>query len=188
VGVLIGGLLTIIGQVLISWLQGRREYRKEKHVARTIARLQQDSFWTFQNYAARALRSGRLTSDDIDPRYSPSREDVQVMASVLDSESWRLYISAIRLQAECLLRSTKARTSALSEDEQHRLLAAYALVDAARHVISKVSGIEPSPHRFGNLTMTADEIRQAFSDHHLLLERTPAWIDRILNHQVRSAG
>jgi hypothetical protein len=179
VGVLIGGLLTIAGQLLTSVIQTRTSNRKELATVRAVARLQQHSYWSFQAAALRTLRTGTWPLIEIDERYMASRDDMRLLSAALDAESWRLYSTAIRLQIDVMQAAREFASTPLSEEQTQQILAAFACAEEARFVIAKVSGVPPLAHPTGDLAFTADEICRAMS-HPLLAPKTDDWLRRLL--------
>jgi hypothetical protein len=143
-----------------------------------VARLQTDAFWTFENAAARALRGSKWMPNELLDRYIATKDDVYLMADVLDREAWILYSSAVRAQAECLAISETERPTI---EDLKRLLVAYVRTDDARvRMATHFETEEPTSHGIGAITLTPEQIHEALSEKHNLRTRADYWVARLI--------
>lgn len=178
IGVVLGGLLAIIGQVLANFAQARTENKRHAAACRAAARLQQHSYWFFQDAAAKALHERSWPTLNIDERYMPTRDDMHFLSSVLEPEEWRLFSTAIRLQLEIMQIARDNAGRPMSGVEAEKTFAAYDCAGEARSVMSTTSGVEAFDHDPGPLRFQEDEVRRALS-HRLLASLADKWVDRL---------
>jgi hypothetical protein len=178
VGVLIGGVLTILGQFLAHRLETNKEHREHQRQMNVASLLQQDAFWTFQNVVAVAVRNGTWPQNDLDERYAPSRDDMRVMADALDFDSWRAYSTAVRSFSEWM---RFAPGSELSKSQLLKLLAAYGSVKVSRRLLTRIGGRAPLEHRLGPIELTVTEVLQEFGQHGIVRPHASEWADNLVN-------
>lgn len=175
-GVVVGGILTVGGQLMIEGLKRRSEDRARRRQLVVIARLQQDAFWTFQVTASRLFLDGTLRSVGLDPIYKPSRDDMRIVAETLNAQDWKTYASGVRYQAHAVEFAPTETSEAIRS-----MLIAVAKVDDARLVMSKYSGVQPTKFTFPPLPLSEDEIRALIFEYfNSDLEKAQGWVRRLL--------
>jgi hypothetical protein len=88
VGVVIGGAITIIGQVIVE-VQRRRTARQDRgRIATGVGRLAWNEFWRTQGTLQIALTSGKWWPLNEQPRSELSNEDRRLLAEVVKWSQW----------------------------------------------------------------------------------------------------
>jgi type II secretory pathway pseudopilin PulG len=101
VGVIVGGTLTIVSQVMVDVLRTTAERRKERSAARAILRVQQLHLNTAQHLLKESLETGRWWPSELAAFSLPIDQDLYTLTTLLPIGAWRSYTGAVRRLTGC---------------------------------------------------------------------------------------
>jgi len=151
IGVLVGGALTLSGQVVLEALKGRRDRADALAAASAAARLQRDDIAAALEAAHRALATHEWWPTDLDLPLRTEMQDRRLLASHLTEEEFRRVSGSLRrfaqLQAErkAVVERDGSAAAGLSDEAYYRTLLAYLDVAAARLALARLAGYERDP-------------------------------------------
>lgn len=156
--VTLGGILTLIGQVLLELRERRARAQSRSSQLRSVCRLQQDSLWAYQNAVAFALQEGEWRAEFLHSRWHPSVDDYRFIAETVPTAIWGPYSAAVRSQTEMQTRGPA---------NPSLLLITYLEAEIARQRLHRFSGIDtPFVHRLGKIVLTRAEIQAVLDSNH----------------------
>lgn len=153
VGVLIGGGLTIAGQLIAEALRSRATSQREARPTRASARIQRIELWQGQTAILEALSTLTWWPPSMDPVLRSDPADRRLLAQHLDGSSWGRVSTAWRKFQERLAERDQAGAHRdLSEIAIEKLLVTFFSLDEARAALAPLCEMSqeyrPLPPRF----------------------------------------
>lgn len=181
VGVIVGGTLSILSQLMADVLRVRGQRRQERGAAVAVLRVQQLHFYSGELLIKQALETGRWWPQELVSFTLPTDQELAALAMLLPIEAWRGYTAAVRRFAACThLRGTAGATvETIDGSTLQRLLGTFVTLAHARHVISPLSGIDPSDVELGTIQLSTGQIDEALHLHASRQVRLETWIGKI---------
>jgi hypothetical protein len=169
VGVLIGGALTIIGQVVVEALRTRKEKRQEAQLIRAAARVQRIEFWSGQTAILDALERSSWWAPTKDPMLQASSDDRRLLAQHLTGQDWQQVSTAWRKFQERLNERDQfdpktANNQPLYKDDTERLLVTFISLDEGRAALSTLSEL-PQEYRPLPPSVSPDLVGRVLAGH-----------------------
>ena len=153
--VVLGGVLTLAGQVIID-IRSRRMYvRERQEKVRSVCRLQQDLLWAYQDAVRQALSIGEWRPEFLHPMWQPSVDDYRFIAETVPSGIWGPYSRALRGLSQMLYRDA---------GNLQFLLETYLCAEISRQRLHAFSGRDSAfLHDLGRIKLTRSEIESVLS-------------------------
>lgn len=146
IGVIVGGTLAILSQVVVEALRGRAERRRERQAAWATTRVHQLHLYSAQQLLKESLETGAWWPIELTSFAMPTDQDLRILTALLPLDVWRSYTAAVRRLTGCakLRDAASDRAAPVDPVTLQRLLGTYVTVDHARRMLSEVTGVEPS--------------------------------------------
>jgi hypothetical protein len=142
IGVLIGGGLTLSGQLCLETLRIRRERARRRDLARAAARLQRDDYTSGLEAVRYCLEARTWWPSSLEIPLSTELEDRRLLANHLTATEFRRVAGSVRRLALLRARRTAAidnGTMVLSDDDYQHAAACYRDLEAARYALAELA-------------------------------------------------
>jgi len=150
IGVLVGGGLTLSGQVVLEGIRRRQARQDAQDAARAAARLQHSDIAAALEAAHRSLSVREWWPTDLDLPLSTEMQDRRLLATHLTESEFRRVsgslrrFSQLRAERKAAVESTPVRIE-LSDDEYWRTLLAFLDLAGGRAALAGLAGYTPTP-------------------------------------------
>lgn len=147
--VLLGGLMTVLGQLALEWIRSRLEQRRTRREREAAVRVIRFQFYSAQHVLKQAIEQRTWWGAPDELTLGESGQDLRMLADVLAEPEWRIYTSAWRRLRECSrLRPESAKYMGSADEKAdasrrcdepiplaalQQLLGAFVTIDDARH-------------------------------------------------------
>jgi hypothetical protein len=150
IGVLVGGGLTLSGQVVLEGVRRRQARQDAQDAARAAARLQHSDIAAALEAAHRSLSVREWWTTDLDLPLSTEMQDRRLLATRLTESEFRRVsgslrrFSQLRAERKAALDKDIVRVE-LVDDEYWRTLLAFLDLAAGRMALARLAGYTPTP-------------------------------------------
>ena len=104
VGVVLGAVITILGQLTLKEMQARTRKRKKQAQIKAAVRVIRFHFYAAQHVLKESLETGLWWSAEAGLDVAAAGEALQKLARLLPEEQWRIYTAAWRRLRGCIQR------------------------------------------------------------------------------------
>ncbi|MGI8335050.1 hypothetical protein ACRYCC_34295 [Actinomadura scrupuli] len=189
VGVIVGGTLTILSQLMVGVLQAKEQRRKERSTAIAILRVQQFHFYAAQHLLKESLETGRWWTRELVSFSLPTDHELTALTMLLPIHAWRSYTAAVRRLTGCAhLRETAGNgAEPIDTAMLQRLMGTFVTLDYARRTLGPVSGVSANEVGLGTVALSPGQIDEAlrlYASNQVPLEE---WSSRRASTQSRQA-
>jgi hypothetical protein len=165
VGVLVGGLLVILGQVAVGSLRARSARRSAHRDAVNAARLRQWLFFSAQQAIRDAIEGGKWWPDERSSLWLPTEQELRQLAGLLPDGVWTLYTAAARRLSVCAHLRRRAGEDPAPVDRTgiQQLIGAFVTVDTARRALEPVTRTRSGDLQLDSSSLTRTDIEQGLT-------------------------
>lgn len=167
IGVIVGGLLTILSQLTVDFFRARSEKRAARESTIDLARIRQWHFYTTQHLLRDSIESERWWSGDESALRLPNDEELRKLTGLLSYEGWAMYTACVRRLMICanLRRRAGEDATLISHEDLLCLLGAYIVLDEARRSLEAITKTRSSDMRISCDRFSPDDIEICLRDH-----------------------